>query len=78
MADNLIAPRDHYAELDWMEYAGCVADDPEDTRFIRRPTTDEEEEWGGICARCPVFSECLDWGDRMDVSSVYVAGEWRE
>jgi hypothetical protein len=55
-----------------------LVDNPEDTRFIRRPTPEEEEEWGLTCAQCPVFNECLKWADRLDVTGVYVCGEWRE
>jgi hypothetical protein len=65
-------------ERDWSRYAACIVDDPEDTRFIRPPTGVEEEQWGRICARCPVFAECLAWADRLEVSGVYVAGEWRD
>ena len=65
-------------EADWMQLAGCVVDDPADTRFIRRPSPVEDDEWGLVCSRCPVFAECLAWADRVEVSGVYVCGEWRE
>lgn len=68
----------NFIEKDWMEVANCLVDDPEDTRFIRPPIGNEEEQWARTCAQCPVFSECLAWADRLDVSGVYVAGEWRE
>lgn len=70
MADNFI-------EKDWSEAANCLVDTPDDTRFIRQPAPAEEEQWARICAQCPVFDECLAWADRLDVRSVYVAGEWR-
>ena len=64
-------------ERDWMPFGMCEVGDPRDTRFIRKPTPAEDDEWGALCAQCPVFSECLRWADREDVAGVYVAGEWR-
>lgn len=66
-------------EADWMQAAACLAEVPEDTRFIRPPVDEiEEEEWGRICAKCPVFRECLLYADREKVTGVFVVGEYRE
>lgn len=64
-------------ERDWMDLASCHVDHPDDTRFIRKPTPDEDDQWGAMCAKCPVFSECWEWAKTNDVSGVYVAGTWR-
>jgi hypothetical protein len=74
--DDLVVP--NLIERDWQEAANCLVDDPKDTRFIRRPTPAEEEEWGFICAHCPVFQDCFSWSERNEASGVFVAGEWRE
>lgn len=65
-----------------MEVANCIVDDPEDTRFIRKPSDDEEGEWRQICIRCPVFDDCLAWVERLEetpdrLTDVFAAGEWR-
>ena len=71
-----------------MESAAClieISEDhkllgilPNDTRFIRRPTEDEDEEWGRTCKQCPVAMQCIEWADRTEASGIYIAGEWRE
>jgi len=65
-------------QADWMGAANCVVDDPFDTRFIRRPSPIEEDEWGFICSQCSVFSECLQWADEVGAIDVWIAGEYRE
>jgi hypothetical protein len=60
------------------EYAAAAWAAVSDTRFIREPTPEEDDEWGAVCAKCPVFEECLTWADKFNVTGVYVAGEWRE
>jgi len=61
-----------------MDAANCVVDDPFDTRFIRRPSPIEEDEWGFICSQCVVFANCKTWADTVDAIDVWIAGEYRE
>lgn len=65
-------------ESDWMQAANCIVDDPEDTRFIRKPLPGEALIWEGICKQCPVSLQCMEWADENNETGVYLAGEWRE
>jgi hypothetical protein len=71
----------NFINKDWMEAGNCIVDDPEDTRFIRKPNPDEEKQWAHACRTCPVFFDCLEWADSLDednrLTDVFVAGEWR-
>ena len=77
-SDNYSADLSNYSTVGWGEYANCLVEDAEDLSFVKKPSEFEARRQAKICAACPVFWECLDWADRLDVREVFVAGEWRE
>lgn len=67
----------NYSTGGWGEDANCLVDDAGDVSFIREPTELEARRWRNICLACPVFAECELWSERLQVSGVFSAGQWR-
>ena len=61
-----------YANEDWGDYANCKGLD-----FISSQPGDIDAKRGQICMVCPVLDLCTKWADRLKVSGVFAAGEWR-
>lgn len=76
--ERLMQPGEHTLGRSGPQGGACETDDPEDTRFIRKPSAVEDEVWGRICAGCKIFDECNNWAETFQASGIYAAGLWRE